>query len=77
MPVARHIAGLVVVTLLVLLLYWFWQDGQVLVRRSLRSWPALRTIWSEFSLLISFFIACVVLGTVQKLWDMLPSGNED
>ena len=72
---ARHIFGLVIFAALAAALYWFWEEGLVMVQRELRPWPQLRTAWGEFGLMIVLAAALLVLSGVQWLWDKLPGGG--
>ena len=71
----RHIAGLIFAIVLTGLLYWIWQDGLTMIQRMLRMSPNLRAIWADFSTLIAFFLACIILGLAQIIWDKLPGGD--
>ena len=71
----RHIFGLILFALLAYAVYWFWQDGLTLVQRQLRGWPLLRSTWSEFGLMTTFFVACLLFGFAQWIWDKFPKGG--
>lgn len=65
----RHIVGLVLVVLLATGLYFGWEMLLTMISRWLRGTGQLRTIYTEFQLIIAAGMAITFLSLTQWIWD--------